>query len=356
MEGQRNLLIYGSTGYTGRLVVDEAIRRGLRPLLAGRDIDKVGRQAAKAGLEWRAFRLSDTRALERALADTGLVLLLAGPYKYTCARVVEACLRTGAHYLDINGELDIYEWLAGCDREARLREVMLVTGLGFDVAPSDCLAVYLKRRLPTADELRLAFAWKGKMNMSHGTLKSGLVELSHGIRVRHKGRLVPSSMNAKSLVIDFGWGPVSCDLISWGDLVTAYYSTGIPDIETYTPIRFSQQRQMAMLTWVQRALSWSAVRSLAGAMINLFSNGLTAAERAQVSAVIWGQVRDPSGWRAAAQLYTPESYTLTSMSAVLAVQMVLRGEVKHGFQTPAMAFGEDFIFEVEGVKREDLEV
>ena len=355
MEGQKNFLIYGSTGYTGRLVVAEALRRGLRPVLAGRNVEKIGRQAAALGLEWRAFRLSDTRALERALVDTGLALLLAGPFGQTSRRVVEACLRTGTHCLDINGELEVYEKLARYDSEARSKGVMLGTGMGFDVVPSDCLARYLKNCLPTANELRLAFISRGQARMSHGTLRSGLEELQHGMRVRRRGQLVQAQPGEKSMVVDFGWGPRSCDLMSWGDVVTAYYSSGFSDIEVYSPGSSSLQRQVAILSGGQRILGWGVMRSLARRMIGFLPDGATAEARAQTSAVIWGQARDPSGCRVAARLHTMEAYELTARTAIQAVVKALAGEVKPGFQTPSMAFGADFILEIEGVRREDIE-
>src|SRR5512139_2062415 len=132
-----SFLIYGSTGYTGNLIVQEAIRRGLKPILAARNLEKLGDQAAGLGLEWRAFPLSNTAALERAAADTGLVLLVAGPYVHTAAPVIAACLRTGAHYLDITGEQQVYEALRQHDAQAKAAGVMLGTGMGFDVVPSD---------------------------------------------------------------------------------------------------------------------------------------------------------------------------------------------------------------------------
>jgi short subunit dehydrogenase-like uncharacterized protein len=347
-------LIYGSTGYTGRLVVEAAVRSGLRPILAARDVDKVGRQAAALGLEWRAFRLGDKRALERALADSGLILLLAGPYVNTSQRVVEACLRTGAHYLDINGEIDVYEMLAGYDEQARAGGIMVGSGMGFDVTPTDCLAVYLQQRLPSATDLKLAFTTRGHSNISRGTLRSGLEQLPQGLRVRRKGKLGRARYGEKSLVVDFGWGPRSCNLFGWGDVMTAYWSTAIPNIEVYSPAAQSLQRLLKAADASRRILGWKITRRLGRAAIRFMPDGASPQQRAATQMAIWGRVSDPSGQHYTARLYTPDAYDLTAASSIAAVVRVLNGAIRPGFQTPGSAFGPDFVLELAGVSREDL--
>jgi short subunit dehydrogenase-like uncharacterized protein len=349
-------LIYGSTGYTGQLVAQAAVRSGLRPILAGRNVEKVGQQAASLGLEWRTFRLGDSRALDRALGDTGLVLLLAGPYIHTSKRVVEACLRTGAHYLDITGEIDVYEMLAKYDVQAQSKGIMIGTGMGFDVTPTDCLALYLKNGLPSATELRLAFTARGRSHYSHGTLLSGLDQLPQGLRVRRKGKLVHTEFGEKSLVVDFGWGPLTCSLFNWGDVVTAFWSTDIPNIEVYTPTNPSLERLITLADGARRVLGWKITRSLARRAISFLPNGANPAQRAATQMVVWGQVSDLDGKRLSARLYTPEAYELTAASTVQAVIRLLNGGVRSGFQTPASAFGPDFVLELPGVTREDISV
>ena len=351
-----SFLIYGSTGYTGNLIARQAVKRGLKPILAGRDVDKVGRQAAALGLEWRAFRLSNTAALDHALSDTGLVLLIAGPYTHTSQKVVEACLRTGAHYLDITGEIDVYETLAKQDGVARKRGVMLGTGMGFDVVPTDCLANHLQTRLPEATDLKLAIAFRGAPGVSHGTLKSGLGQLPRGLRVRRGGKLVQATSGGKSLVVDFGWGPRSCDLYGWGDVSTAWYSTGIPNIEDYTPANAASARMMKLARGNQRLFSWRLTQNLVSAFIRFMPNGTSAEKRQATRSYAWGQVSDPAGNRAAARLELMEAYEFTAQSTILAVEKLLAGGVKPGFQTPSMAFGPDFVLEIEGTSRTDLSV
>ena len=139
----------------------------MRPILAGRNAEKVAALAAELGVEGKAFALEDTPALDAVLRSTPVVLHCAGPYIHTYRPMAEACLRTGTHYTDITGEMAVYEGLYALDAAARRAGVMLMPSVGYDVVPSDCLAAHLKRRLPTATHLAVGFSVAG--GFSRGT-------------------------------------------------------------------------------------------------------------------------------------------------------------------------------------------
>ncbi|MGE5250511.1 MAG: saccharopine dehydrogenase NADP-binding domain-containing protein, partial [Bacteroidota bacterium] len=126
-----SFLLYGSYGYTGRLIADEALRRGLSPLLAGRNEAKLKAQAAQLGLAYRLFPLSDSAALDSALREVRAVVHAAGPFVHTFRQMAEACLRTGRHYVDISGEIAGFEALAALDTQAKAAGIMLLPGAGF---------------------------------------------------------------------------------------------------------------------------------------------------------------------------------------------------------------------------------
>ncbi|HSY41621.1 MAG TPA: saccharopine dehydrogenase NADP-binding domain-containing protein, partial [Polyangia bacterium] len=142
-----SLLIYGANGYTGELCARRAAAEGLPTVLAGRRADVVQALATELGRPHLAFALDRPAAVDAALAGVTAVLNCAGPFSRTAAQLVAACLRAKAHYLDITGELDVLEKMAGRDEEARAAGITLLPGAGFDVVPSDCLAAHLKRRL-----------------------------------------------------------------------------------------------------------------------------------------------------------------------------------------------------------------
>ena len=346
-------LLYGANGYVGEAAARMAVAAGLRPVLAGRNAARLEPLAAELGLECRVFDLEDAQKVERALQDAAVVLHCAGPYIHTFGPMLAACLRTGTHYLDLTGEIPVYAAIAERDAQARERGVMLLPGVGFDVVPTDCLALHLKQRLPGATRLALAFQAEGPAGLPPGTQRTAIELTAFGDRVRRNGRLEIPEPGVKTRRVDFGKGPILATRLTWGDVFTAYYSTGIPNIEDYAALPPAAFKQMALLSRMRPLLKLGLVRNLLKRMV---SPGPTAAQRALTSIHIWGEVEDEQGRKAVARLHGPEAgLVFTARAALAAVRKVLDGNVRPGFQTPALAYGADFVLECEGVTREDVE-
>ncbi len=346
------VLIYGANGYTGRLIVARAIERGLHPVLAGRNRDEIRGQADELGLEHRAFSLDDARATDAALSDMMVVMHCAGPFSRTSAPMANACLRTRTHYLDITGEIAVFEALAGRGAEAKTHGVMLLPGIGFDVVPSDCLAAHLAQRLPSATQLALAF--QGSGGLSRGTATTMIESGGEGGMVRRGGALVSVPAAWKTRLIDFGSGPVPATTIPWGDVATAFHSTGIGNIEVYVAVPAKTRRLMIASRYLGWLLGAPPVRALLLRAVRKRAPGPSERARARGVSRLWGEVTDLQGRQATARLTGPEGYTLTALTAVAAIEKVLAGSLRPGFQTPSLAFGADFVLEIEGVEREDL--
>jgi len=345
------IVLYGVTGYTGQLVLAECLDNGLRPRLAGRDAAAVRTMAERHALEWCAASLDDAPALDRALAGATVVIHCAGPFAHTSRRMADACLRNGVHYLDITGEIAVFEALAARDAEAKAAGVMLLPGAGFDVVPSDCLAAHLKRRMPDACALALAF--HGGTGLSRGTATTMAENAGSPGAVRRGGRIVPVPPAWRTRLIDFGDKVRLTATIPWGDVSTAYHSTGIPDIEVYTAMPPSAVRWLKASRWVAPILRLPWVRGQLVAAVNRRPAGPSAEQRRGAVARLWGEVRNANGSVASALLQTPDGYTLTARTAVLAARAVLEGGAVAGFQTPSRAFGADFILRVPGCTRTD---
>src|SRR5262245_60401783 len=224
-------LIYGANGYTGALIARAAVVRGHRPVLAGRNAETLAALAAELGVEYRVFALDVPGQVAAEISGMQAVLHCAGPFAHTYSPMADACLHAGVHYLDITGEVAVFEGLVARSAAAQAAGVMLLPGVGFDVVPSDCLAAHLKRRLPSATHLALGFQSLGRV--SRGTATTMAENIHRGGLVRRDGvlRRVPAAW--KTRVIDFGTGPVKAITIPWGDLSTAFHSTAIPNIEVY---------------------------------------------------------------------------------------------------------------------------
>jgi short subunit dehydrogenase-like uncharacterized protein len=284
-------LLYGANGYTGELIARRALAAGERPVLAGRSADSVGRLAAELGLEQRVFALDDPAAVDRGLAGVRAVLHCAGPFSHTAAPMADGCLRARVHYLDITGEIDVFEGMAARNPAALRAGITLLPGVGFDVVPSDCLAAHLHRRLPSATHLALGF--QGSALLSRGTATTMAQNLHRGGAVRREGRIVPVPTAWKTRVIDFGAGPVSAITIPWGDVATAYHTTGIPNIEVYMAAPRSMRAILKMARPLAPLLGTRSVQSILKRWIQSRPPGPGAAHRARARSRLWGEARDP---------------------------------------------------------------
>lgn len=347
-----SFLLYGANGYTGRLIAREAATRGLRPTLAGRNRVEIEALAAELSLPHIVAGLDDLAAVERAVEGHQAVLHCAGPFSRTSAPMAEACLRRRVHYLDITGEIGVFEALALRDRMAKERGVVLLPGTGFDVVPTDCLALHLKQRLPSATHLMLAFQARG--GMSRGTALTTLERAGQPGMVRRDGRLAEVPPGWKTRMVDFGQGPRLAVTIPWGDVATSWHSTAIPNVEVYLAAAPSLVRSLRLSRWIRPLLALPPVKALGRLGIRRREPGPSDAARASGSTVVVGEVRDAEGRIARAMCRGPEGYTFTMHSALAAVSRVMADPPPPGFQTPARAFGPDFALAVPGTVREDL--
>jgi short subunit dehydrogenase-like uncharacterized protein len=343
-------LIYGANGYTGELITRFASDQGLHPLLAGRNAAKVAEIAARHGFEHRSFSLDDTAAVDAALAEVQMVLHCAGPFSITSKPMVEACIRNKKHYTDITGEISVFEACAALDKKAAEAGVMLMPGVGFDVVPSDCLALHLKNRLPSATHLSLAFYSGGRM--SHGTQATMTMNVGRGGAIRENGKIKPVPAAWKTREIDFGAVRKVGVTIPWGDVATAFRSTGIPNIEVYTAVPPDALRLMK----ISRYLGWVLATSFAQRFLqsNIPPGGPTDAEREKGQTLLWGEAIDTEGNRVESRQQGPEAYTLTAHAALNITKKILAGDFTAGYQTPAKGYGEDLILDLDGVARQDV--
>lgn len=359
-EAQGEWILYGANGYTGELTARMAVQAGMRPILAGRNASAVAALAQELGLEHRVAGLDDAAAVDGLLGARGasgrpqVVLHCAGPFSHTSQPMADACLRSGVHYLDITGEIGVFEALAARYDEAKKAGVMLLPGAGFDVVPSDCLAAHLNRRLPAATRLVLGILTVG--GVSRGTTMTMLegIESGQGGMVRVNGKLKEVPAGAKTRAIDYGRGPRESLLMPWGDVATAYHSTGIPNIEVYMAFPPAMTKAMQ----ASRYLGWLAkVPGVMGIVKQRVQNGPPGPNdeaRAKGLSILWGQVEDDGGNCAESRLQAPEGYTFTALSSLAIVRKVLNGQVRPGFQTPSSAYGPDLVMEMPGVERVDL--
>lgn len=344
-------MIYGASGYTGRLIVEEAIKRGHRPVLAGRSPQKVSQIAREHDLEWMAFPLEDVRVIGEAIAEMELVLHAAGPFLHTSDPMIRACLATRTHYLDITGEIPVFEQTFSYDETARKIGIALIPGVGYDVVPSDCLARYVADRVPGAQTLEIALSALSRV--SSGTAKSALEMIPASGKIRRNGKLESYRWGMGSRMVKFPHGEIPVMPIPWGDLSTAYRTTAILNITTYMalpPALILLARYGAPLGTL--LLRSSGVRRGVGKIVETLFRGPDEELRCTGKSYLWARAAQGALQSAEAWLETAEPYRFTALSAVQAVEQTLAIQPA-GALTPAVAFGADFVLEIEGTRRMD---
>jgi len=343
-------MIYGANGYTGRLAVRFAKDRHLSPIVAGRDAEPIRALAGEFGCESRIFDLSESAKVAANLEGVAAVLHCAGPFSATSRPMLAGCLRAGTHYLDITGEIAVFEDIHSRNQEIRDAGIVAIPGVGFDVVPTDCLAAMLKRELPSATHLKLAFKSRhGKL--SPGTSKTMVEGLPEGGRIRKDGKIVKVPAAYKVETIRFTEHlSATAVTIPWGDVATAYYSTGIPNIEVFVGVPEKQIEKMKIPGLLRWLLGLAPVQTLIKAQIGRRVKGPTDEQRARDEMYIYGEARDDAGHKVAMRLRTNEAYTLTAESAVNATRKIMEGRLAPGAYTPSMAFGADYVLDLEGTR------
>jgi short subunit dehydrogenase-like uncharacterized protein len=316
--------------------------------LAGRDRAKIQPLADALDLPARVFSLNAVDKSAAALAGVDAVLNCAGPFSATAVPMIEACLAAKVHYLDITGEISAIEAAAARHDRAAAAGVTLVPAVGFDVVPSDCLAAMLAQRLPAPTHLQLAFTFSG--SVSPGTAKTMLEGLPRGGRARIDGQIVRVPWAWKSMEVPFADGPRWAVTIPWGDVASAWYSTGIGNIETYLAMPLGQVRWLRRVRFLLPVLRLRVVQRHLRMFIGRLFAGPSAPNEASTRSSLWGRVWDAQGNSAEATLTAPGGYELTVATALASLERVLRGHVPAGFTTPARAFGPEFILAIPGVE------
>lgn len=347
-----SFLLYGANGYSGKLIARFAARYQLTPVLAGRNRAALEQLAAETGYPCRVADVNNADQLRIVLEDMPVVVNAAGPFDRTAKQLIEACLESGKHYIDLNGDSAVFEMLRSYHDRAVAAGIMILPGAGFDVVPTDCLALFLARQMPDASKLEIAFAIKGS-TLSHGTAVTTAERLGLPGAIRKEGKLTEEPVGKRAMEVDFiPWGEKAFVMsIPWGDISTAWCSTGIPNIITYTavsPATWWFLKGQAAFNWLLRT---RFIRKLIMRLIDKRSEGPGDHQRDNAVSLIRATVSNKKGNTLTAFLRCPEAYSLTADASLLITQKVLNGQFRTGYQTPASAYGSELVMEIAHVER-----
>jgi short subunit dehydrogenase-like uncharacterized protein len=349
---ENTIIVYGSYGYTGRLIIDELKKKSFSIILAGRKRDALQNQSEETGYPFEVVDVSDSINLKKLLLKASLVLHCGGPFRFTAKAMVDACLETKTHYTDITGEWQVFELLAGYDEAARKAGIQIMPGTGFDVVPSDCLAVHLKKRLPSATHLQLAFAMVPG-GMSRGTKKSMVESLGYGGVMRKYNELVPFTLGKDVLELDFGKFTTKTTRIQWGDISTAWRSTGIPTIEVFAGADEKAVSNLSLSNYFGWLLRKRWMKDFILKQIDKGMAGPSEKHLREGKCYLRGTVWDDAGNIRTSLFDGPNAYLLTAKTAVLIAEKIMTGNFTAGYKTPAMQYGADLVLEINDTRRID---
>jgi short subunit dehydrogenase-like uncharacterized protein len=352
MEKKSTIILYGSYGYTGKLIATECKNKNLNVILSGRNLDALRKQEQETGYAYQVVEANDPTGLRALLQRGKVVINCAGPFQFTSRSMVEACLKTNTHYTDITGEYQVFEMLTSYDAQGKDAGITILPGTGFDVVPSDCLALHLKQRLPSATHLQLAFSMS-KGGVSRGTSKTMVEGLGHGSIIRQDGKLLSIPLGKKIIKVDFNGYETRALNIPWGDVSTAWRSTAIRNIEVYMAAAEKMiiaAKSTKYFNWLLRQ-QW--IKNFLHRKIELQPTGPSSEKLIKGKSFLWGKAWDNQGQVKISTIETLSGYALTAKTSVLIAQKILEDNYKTGYQTPATAYGADFILEIQPISRVD---
>jgi short subunit dehydrogenase-like uncharacterized protein len=344
-----NWMLYGAYGSTGRLILDEALSRGHRPVLAGRNGAPLAALEQATGLTTEHLPLEDGAALRASLSRVNCVLLAAGPFQLTGPLMRAACLDAGCSYVDISGELDDFGAALACDTQARTAGIAIIPGAGYGVVFGECLAAQLATRLPDATWLRLSLATEtgprsrgAQLSAAAATVAGGREVAQGALRKRALAFTTWRAPDAGRPGMRFGAAPLA-------ELLAVQRSTGIPNIVVGIPL----SRAAAALMRIAGPLLGQVLRRQAARTSRKVAFGPSAEAIARLRSRVWAESGNATGQRVAAMLETGEGYHAAAAAAVRALELQLQ-EPRVGALTPVQAFGADFALLVPGTRIQEL--
>lgn len=344
-----NWMVYGANGYTGELIARKAAEQGLKPVLAGRNGEKVKALATELGLEARVFGLDSKAEIVKQLEGIDAVTHCAGPFSATAEPMMKACIQAKTHYTDITGEIDVFELSQSLHEQAKAAGVVLCPGVGFDVIPTDCVAAALKATLPDATHLTLGF--DSRSGFSPGTAKTSVEGIAAGNKVRRNGQIETVGMGKLTRKIDFGDGEKVAMSIPWGDISTAYSTTGIANIEVYIPSSPSGIKQAQRANLFRPILKFKPVQKLIQNQIGKKVRGPSEKTRAKLITYVWGEATNAAGETKVARIKTANGYDVTWQGGILVPQKLLSDAPEGGAYTPSKLMGYQFVESLDGSEK-----
>lgn len=323
----------------------------MKPIIAGRNGLEIEKIANENGVDFRIFDLKDQNAIEKGLEGMDVILNCAGPFSKTAEPILRACLVKKVHYFDITGEIDVFRLAHSFHEQAIEKGIIICPGTGFDVVPTDCLALMLKEQFhdKVAENLEIAFQTDG--GLSKGTALTSLAGTGKGTKVRKNGQIVTVPYGALTKEIVFPHKTLTVTSIPWGDVYTSYISTNIPNVTVYIAMHsrtisaLKRGKRFLFLRNIQ-PFKWFIQRNVKNRIP--VGGGPSDEVRKTSQCMIWGSISDNQGNSLELFLRTPNGYDLTAQACLKILTKFDSLSTQKGYFTPSKLLGSNFILELPG--------
>lgn len=346
----RAVTVFGATGYTGRLVVAELVRRGAKPLVAGRNESKLAALAQEhGGLPTMTADVTQPQSLGAVAARSRVLINCAGPFVDLGEPVVDAAIQAGSHYLDTTGEQPFVRAVQERDRAARERGVAVVPAHAFEIALADCGAALLSRGYRDIASLEVVYATR--FRASQGTKRSALKVLGAEGRCFEGGDLVvePPARHRRRLELPEGWGEVVAVSFPGAEIVTIPRHTRTRSVRVYLALPRIAGLMVPWVVPLVRGLARTPVSGLVQRALGSDTSGPAPEVRARARFLIFLEIRGVRAGQARVDkmiLTGRDPYGITAcLAAAAALRMCEPGYDARGVLTPAQAFDPEAVLQ-----------
>ena len=370
----RRILLYGATGYSGRLIAAEARRRYSdsrdvtidrhQVVLGGRDGAELADMTRTLELDHLVFTLDDRERVLSALRGFDVVINAAGPFARTASRLMRAAIEVGIPYVDINGEVDVYRALDDLSRIALHRGVTIVSGSGFTATVSDMMLESALSTVRPSDARTVWIAFSAMRHFSRGSLHAMLRSVRERVLVVREGKVVHVPVGRLERMFDFGQDKQQHDGTQRPNDDSrrprpARIASAINTIDTLTASRTARRKQAESISIESYAEMSATVRlgyqigALSAPLLQIplvqrlnhfqiaqLPDGPSAEDRTETRQKVLLQIESPLrttlvDWR----LTTPDAYDFTARSALAVAEKVAGASGGGGWKTPSEVLG-----------------
>ncbi|MQA98781.1 MAG: hypothetical protein GEU78_00570 [Actinobacteria bacterium] len=338
-----DVLLFGATGYTGRLTAEVLAELGVDFAIAGRNRTKLDVLAATiGGPDVRIVSADDIEALTQALTDVKVLITCVGPFVELGDAAAEAAVRARVHYIDSSGEsIFIRRLIDNYDARAREAGIAMAPALGFDEVVADTAGTLATDGMEEPD---LVLTYALPRYGSAGTVESSLAIIAAPARFISDGaprRVEPGEL-ARWAPMPAPLGPRMGISMALGETQLAPLHLSPKNFGTYVTVARGMRTALRASAPLLRAVSRNdELRGALRSLVDRRGDGPAESQRERARFTILAEARSGRWWRNVS-LQGADVYGLTAHTLTAGAKRFLEaGFDERGVIAPVQALGSD---------------